>query len=128
MPKIVVHDDPLSPEEHLKLGMAYEAKEPERAVEEYLLAARKVPLAHLYLGNTYYALGKLAEAEEQYRTALSLLPENSEVMNNLAWVLCKRNRSLDEALALARRAVELAPQNKAYADTLAAVRKAYLGK
>lgn len=128
LPQIVIHDDPLTAEEHLKLGMAYEKdKEPERAADEYRHAARKVPLAHLYLGNTLFGMRRLNDAEDEYRTALRLLPDNAEVQNNLAWLLCTRGRSLEEAEKLAASAVAKEPGNAAYADTLAAVRKARAG-
>jgi Tfp pilus assembly protein PilF len=123
IPHIVVHDDPLSPEEHLKLGMAYEAdKEPERAAAEYRLAAGNVPLARLYLGNTLFGMGKLSAAEDAYRAALKQLPDNAEVLNNLAWLLHTRKKSLDEAESLAARAVQLEPNRQAFKDTLMAIR------
>jgi len=123
VPQIVVHDDPLSAEEHLKLGMAYEAdKEPERAAAEYRLAGRKVPVAKLYLGNVLFGMGKLNDAEDEYRGALKQLPDNAEVLNNLAWLLYTRKRNLAEAEALAARAVSLEPKRGAFVDTLKAIR------
>lgn len=128
MPRIAVHDDPLSGAEHLSLGMAYEAKgEADRAASEYKLALRSEPLARLYLGNVYYGQGRLAEAEAEYRAALERLPDHPEVMNNLAWLLLARKRKLDEAQDLAERAVARAPSDAAraaYQDTLAAIRAA----
>lgn len=128
MPRIVVHDDPLSGAEHLKLGMAYEAKgEGDRAAAEYRLALRTEPLARLYLGNIFYGQNRLPEAEAEYRAALERLPGNPEVMNNLAWVLLARGRTLDEAQELAERAVARAPSDAAkaaYQDTLTAIRAA----
>ena len=122
-PQIVIHDDPLTPEEHLKLGMAYESnKETERAVAEYELAARKVPLAYLYLGNALVGMGKLAEAEDAYRAGQKQMPDNTEVLNNLAWLLYTRKKALPEAEKLAARAVSLEPGRAAFKDTLAAIR------
>jgi Tfp pilus assembly protein PilF len=128
MPHIAVHDDPLSGAEHLKLGMAYESKgEPDRAAAEYKMALRSEPLARLYLGNVFFGQGRLGDAETEYRAALERLPNNSEVMNNLAWLLLTRKRSLDEAQDLAERAVARAPSaaaKTAYQDTLTAIRAA----
>ncbi|MDP2849383.1 MAG: tetratricopeptide repeat protein [Humidesulfovibrio sp.] len=128
MPRIAVHDDPLSGREHLKLGMAYEAKgETERAMSEYGMALRSEPLARLYMGNILFGQGKLAEAEVEYRAALERLPDNPEVMNNLAWLLLKRKHNLEEAQTLAERAVSRAPSKSAlsaYKDTLKAIRAA----
>jgi Tfp pilus assembly protein PilF len=128
MPRITVHDDPLSADEHLRLGMAYEAKgDLDAAAAEYGKAMHREPLARLYLGNVFYARGKLPEAEAEYRAALERLPGNPEVRNNLAWVLLKRGRALEEAQALAEAAVAAAPSEaarKAYRDTLDAIRAA----
>ncbi len=128
LPRIAVHDDPLSGAEHLTLGMAYESKgEADRAASEYKLALRTEPLARLYLGNVYYGQGRLAEAEAEFRAALERLPGHPEVMNNLAWLLLARKRRLDEAQDLAERAVARAPSDAAraaYQDTLAAIRAA----
>lgn len=125
MPRIAVHDDPLSGREHLKLGMAYEAQgEAGRAADEYRLAMHREPLARLYLGNIFFGQGKMAEAETEYRAALERLPDNPEVMNNLAWLLFTRQRNLEEAQDLAERAVSRAPSQTAYQDTLKAIRAA----
>lgn len=125
LPRIVVHDDPLSAEEHLKLGMAYESGgETERAAAEYRLAAHKEPLARLYLGNVLFGRGQLDDAETEYRAALKGLPDNPEVLNNLAWLLCTRKISLAEAEALAARAISLDPARPAFRDTLKAIRAA----
>ena len=48
--KIIVLKDPLTPEEHLNLGVAYEQKgELDPAMREYQLASKKLPIAYLYL-------------------------------------------------------------------------------
>lgn len=125
LPHIVIHDDPLTPAEHLKLGMAYEAnRETDRATTEYTLAARKEPLARLYLGNLLYGQGKLDDAEAEYRKAMQALPNNPEVLNNLAWLLHERRKDLAEAEALALKAVQAAPARPEFQDTLKAIRAA----
>lgn len=125
LPQIVVHDDPLSAKEHMKLGMAYEAKgETARAEGEYRLAARREPLARLYLGNLLFAQEKYGEAEDEYRAALKAQPDNPEALNNLAWLLHSRRKNPEEAEALAARAVALDPARPAFRDTLQAIRAA----
>ncbi len=50
LPRIIVLKDPLSPEEHLNLGVVYEKEgEFDNAIKEYLKAAKKLPIAYLYL-------------------------------------------------------------------------------
>ena len=72
-------------------------------------------LAHL--AETAQGAGRLAEAEGHYRAALAVQPDNPYVMNNLADLLLQRKAP--EALALAERAAQLAPQVPYVLDTLA---------
>ena len=52
LPRIIILKDPLTAEEHLNLGVAYEKQgEFEPAIKEYKAAAKKLPRAYLYLGN-----------------------------------------------------------------------------
>ncbi len=48
-------------------------------------------------------------------------PKSAMHLNNTAWISARTQRKLGEALALAERAVELAPDESAYHDTLAEV-------
>jgi len=69
-----------------------------------------------------FGMGKPGDAEGEYRAALKQLPDNAEVLNNLAWLLCTQKKSLEEAETLAARAVRLEPKREAFADTLKAIR------
>ena len=60
------------------------------------------------LGNTSYALGDLAAAESAFRRASARRPREAAAHNNLAHVLGRLGRTV-EAIAAARRAVDLAP-------------------
>jgi Flp pilus assembly protein TadD len=62
--------------------------------------------------------GKLAEAEQFHREALTLVPNDPGLWNSLAWFLADHRLNLDEALSLARRAVEVAPGDPNFLDTL----------
>jgi Flp pilus assembly protein TadD len=53
------------------------------------------------------------------RHALELRPENAALMNDLAYLLVDSGGNLDEALALAQKAVRAAPEEPEMADTLA---------
>jgi tetratricopeptide (TPR) repeat protein len=124
LPRIVVLDDPLTPEEHLNLGVSYEKKgELDNALKEYETAAKKLPAAYLYIGNIYYLTGEFDKAEPYYRKAIRMDPENADAYNNLAWLYFLERRDLCEAERLASTAVELSPEKEIYRDTLEQIRR-----
>lgn len=125
MPRIIIYDDPLSSEEHLKLGMAYEKDgELDNAIGEYKAAARKLPIAYLYLGNVHFQKNELDEAEKYYKKAIRKEAHNADAHNNLAWLYYIREENLDKAENLALRAMELDPSKRdVYMDTLEKVRE-----
>jgi tetratricopeptide (TPR) repeat protein len=119
IPKIIILHDPLSPEEHINLGLAYEKKgETRSAIAEYEKASKELPTAYLYLGNICFSKGAYAESEKYYRKAIKKKPDLADAYNNLAWLLSVRGNDSEEALALARKAVELKPSNEQFTDTL----------
>jgi len=124
-PRIVVLDDPLTPEEHLNLGVTYEKKgELDSAIKEYELAAKKLPIAYLYLGNAYFEKNRLVEAEAYYKRAIKKDAHNADAYNNLAWLYYVKRENLDEAESLALKAMELNPsENNIYRDTLDKIRE-----
>lgn len=77
------------------------------------------------LGNLYVEQGNEAGAEEAFREALRLMPQNPDVMNNLGWLYATaRDRKLfrpERALALAEMAVLMKPAPYIL-DTLAEAR------
>jgi tetratricopeptide (TPR) repeat protein len=58
------------------------------------------------------------EAKQVIRHTLAQRPDDAEAMNNLAYLLAQTGDSLDEALRLARKAVNKSPDNPAFLDTL----------
>ena len=64
------------------------------------------------------AENRAQEAKQVVRQALKQRPDDTDAMNNLAFLLAQTGDSLDEALKLARKAVGKAPNNPAYLDTL----------
>ena len=124
LPRIVVLDDPLTPEEHLNLGVSYENKgELDNALREYKTASKELPAAYLYIGNVYYLKGDLSEAESCYKKSIRKDPKNADAYNNLAWLYFLQRRELDAAERLALAAVELSPEKDVYRDTLKQIRK-----
>src|SRR5205823_5769298 len=79
-------------------------------------------LAWTNLGNAERQLGRRAEAEQAFRTAIETDPAAArDALNNLAWMLYEQKR-LDEAEPLARKAVaESGPDSYMMLDTLARV-------
>lgn len=59
------------------------------------------------------------EAEKVLRKAIDIDPASPNAYNALAWSLAVYGTNLNEALNLARQAVEADPQNWSYLDTLA---------
>ncbi len=121
LPRIAVLRDPLTPEEHIDLGVSYEQRgELEAALKEYGTAAKAMPLAYLYMGNVYFEEKRFPDAERAYRKAIAKT-DSAEARNNLAWLYYTIGSNLEEAEALARKAVELSPESEAFKDTLAKI-------
>lgn len=124
LPRVLVLHDPLTPEEHVTLGLAYEVEgRTELATREYEGALRKehgyMP-ALIGLGNLAFGRGALEEAEAYYRQALIMAPEHPGVNNNLAMVYLTQQEKLDEAERLADLALAQGGPLRPYVlDTLA---------
>jgi Tfp pilus assembly protein PilF len=125
LPRIIVLKDPLTPEEHLNLGVAYENKgELDHAITQYRLAAKKLPLAYLHIGNAYFQKNEWAEAEQCYKKVIEKDPKNADAHNNLAWLYYVKRENLDLAESLALKAIELNPsKGNMYKDTLERIRE-----
>jgi tetratricopeptide (TPR) repeat protein len=124
LPRVLVLHDPLTSEEHVTLGLAYEVEgRPELAAREFDGALRKkhgyMP-ALVGLGNLAFDRGALEEAEAYYRQALITTPEDPGVNNNLAMVYLTQQEKLDEAERLANLALAQGGQLRPYVlDTMA---------
>jgi tetratricopeptide (TPR) repeat protein len=117
--------DPLTPEEHLNLGVAYEKNsELDYAIKEYKLASKKLPVAYLYLGNVHFQKKELDKAEAYYKKNIKKKPQNADAYNNLAWLYYTKRDKLDEGERLALKAIELNPSKEPiYRDTLEKIRE-----
>lgn len=85
----------------------------EKAAEQGMLAAQMI-LGDYYGGSL--TPRDLDKSLQWYRRAAG--QDYVPAMNNLAYLLAIQNKNLDEALALAGKAVETDPENGAYLDTI----------
>ncbi|MFO0888509.1 MAG: tetratricopeptide repeat protein [Isosphaeraceae bacterium] len=98
----------------------------DEAIAAYREAVRLGPANHAdhhgNLGNALSRRGKWDEAIAEHREAIRLGPAHANNHNGLAWSLANcpdpRFRDPTQAVDLARRAVELAPRNGTYRNTL----------
>lgn len=118
-------DDPLTPEEHLNLGVTYEKNgELDNALKEYHTASEKLPVAYLYIGNIYFQKADLDDAESYYKKTVKKDPDNADAYNNLAWLYYTKKEDLDEAERLVVKAISLNPSKRdIYEDTLKKIRE-----
>ena len=123
LPRIIILTDPLSPEEHINLGLSYEQKgEFGPALREYEAAAKQLPIAYLYIGNLYFKKGDFRQAEKAYKKAIGKT-RDPRAMNNLAWLYYTMDRELLKAEELAEEAVRQDPDNQDFIDTLNKIRE-----
>jgi tetratricopeptide (TPR) repeat protein len=103
VPRIIVLSDPLTAEEHLALGVAYERNgEFDLAIREYEKVPRKGEAffqARVNLGNVWLAKKEYGKARAEYREALSVRPGDPEATNNLAWVAILSGEEREDAAA-----------------------------
>ncbi len=74
--------------------------------------------AHIILGSIHEIRNNRDKAQFHYRQALKLDPHSAVASNNLAWLLAESGGSLDEALDLARTAMEKLPKAPNVLDTI----------
>jgi tetratricopeptide (TPR) repeat protein len=116
-------------EAYYNLGAAYlKLGRYQNAIEAYKQAIRIKPdlaEAHYNLGKALVAQGQIYEALDQLRQAIRLRPDCPDFMNDFAFLIIThpeiKNRDVNEAIGLARRACELTNyHNPAMLGTLAA--------
>lgn len=91
--------------------------EAEKTANAWLKEHPKDLAFRMYLGDRASGQKNYALAVSQYQTALSLQPNNSLILNNLAWALGQTKSP--KALEYAEKANQLAPNQPAFMDTLA---------
>ncbi|HXW89081.1 MAG TPA: tetratricopeptide repeat protein [Terriglobales bacterium] len=73
---------------------------------------------YVSLGSLLESRGNLDAAQQSYKQALELRPDNAEAANNLAYLLLKTGANFDRALTLAQQARRAMPNSPNAADTL----------
>lgn len=126
LPKIIILHDPLSAEEHVKLGSIYASQgKTMLARDQYQAAVKQEPRnarAWSLLGDTAYILKDYEEAERAYDAAIDLDRSNGDLHNNLAWVFVQQKKKLETARELVTRALGLNRANRPYyLDTLGCI-------
>jgi tetratricopeptide (TPR) repeat protein len=109
-------------ETHMRLAECYLKRKDLQAALTHIEAARKAqpenPMVLHDLGLIYDSLGRAAEARQAYEASLQHDGSNGEVLNNLAYLIAEQGGDLDQALTLAQRAQQKAPNNPWFTDTL----------
>lgn len=77
------------------------------------------PRVSLMLGSLYEQNGRLQDAQTLYRETLKIDGDSAAAMNNLAFNLAESGGNLDEALVLAKRAMQRVSTQPHYSDTVA---------
>ncbi|WP_090114805.1 tetratricopeptide repeat protein [Limimaricola pyoseonensis] len=73
---------------------------------------------HYVRGIARNRMGDWSGAETDFRAALAISPDQSQVLNYLGYSLVERGEKLEEALGMIERAVESQPMNGAIVDSL----------
>lgn len=116
---------PSNPALYYYLGIAYFQKEEyEEAIEiletgKMMIFKTERGLIDFYvlLGDAYNSIDDFAKSDENYDLALKDNPDNAYVLNNYAYYLSLRKDKLELAEQMAKRAVELEPNQYNYQDT-----------
>jgi tetratricopeptide (TPR) repeat protein len=92
-----------------------------RYIRNYISLSKERSVSDATISNsvalTYEEAGMLNKAEEYYRKALLLQPENPYRFNNLAWFLIEKNRNVEEGIELVDKALNLSPDDYLIIDT-----------
>jgi tetratricopeptide (TPR) repeat protein len=103
------------------LALGYDdVKQPEKAIPLLRHALTLTPGRHdarYQLGVLLEKLGRMDEAEPEFRHLLADKPDDASVLNYLGYSLADRGKKLDEAADLINKAVAIEPNNPAYIDS-----------
>ena len=107
---------------YLQIGDTEAALETLERGEPYYMENSDDTLAsemYALMGDTYHEAGMLERCYACYDSALVLVPDNPQVLNNYAYFLSLNDGDLQKAMTMAHRANELRPNDATYLDTYA---------
>jgi tetratricopeptide (TPR) repeat protein len=118
--------EPTDTRAYLALGGVYGAKKDFKSAAAIYDRAEKAITAPLrshwnlfyQRGIAYEQLDIWPKAEESFRKALQLYPDQPQVLNYLGYSYVDQNKNLDEAVGMIRKAVELRPDDGYIVDSL----------
>ncbi len=115
-------DNPENAEIYLYLAQLYSSQ---RKFDEAIVQFNKIlevqpdnVSAYYLLGSIYLETGDRTKAKDAFKKVLALEPDHDGALNSLGYIYAEDGVNLDDALKMARRAVDLDPSNGAYYDTL----------
>lgn len=113
---------PPSPLAHLRLGqLHFKRGSIDNALSAFEAAAALMPgnaEPLMMAGDSASIAGKNAQAKAYYERVLKITPRHPIALNNVASMLADENQNLDQALTMARQALESAPGHVRLLDTL----------
>jgi tetratricopeptide (TPR) repeat protein len=120
--KQILPDDPLFIFNQAVLSLSKgRAEEANETIEEYISVSKERSASEAEIassvGHIYAEAEVFDKAEEYYRKALSLEPENPVLLNGLARFLIDKNIQINEGLELIDKALESSPDTYYYLDT-----------
>jgi tetratricopeptide (TPR) repeat protein len=89
----------------------------EKLLRNILAENPQEPAAMNKLAILLQATGRNTEAADLYQQILKLQPDNTIVLNNLAWILCQEQGKYEQALEFAQMGLELDPDYVDLIDT-----------
>jgi tetratricopeptide (TPR) repeat protein len=120
-----LHGDTRDRETYLNIAQVYERRRRYKEAEEAARAAEVLPgqardneMVWFLLGAIYERQKFYDKAEEQFKKVLAVNPKNAPVLNYYGYMLGDLGIRLDEAEALAHRALKEEPYNGGYLDSL----------
>ena len=114
--------DPKNIELYKSLGVIYlqqnKKKEAEGIFKLIVGMAPNDAQVRFYLGSIYYDSKDYAAAEKELKAALKLKPDYHEALNFLGYAYLERDKEINRAGGLIKKALSFEPENGAYIDSL----------